>query len=129
MGGVISNILATFISIPFLGYILLFVFFKTLTKNHRKSVQRAFDYSTLLFIIAVHFLIITIFGKSLLWFIILCMSFIGIVFAIIHWKTKGEVIFSLLFKGFWRFNFLLFFTAYFSLLIYGMIKRAVLFAG
>lgn len=129
MGGIISSILATFISIPILGYILFFIFFKTLTKNHRKSVQRAFDYSTLLFIFAVHFLIITIFGKSLLWLIVLLMSLIGIGFAILHWKTKGEVIFSLLFRGFWRFNFLLFFTAYFSLLIYGMIQRALWFAG
>ncbi|PLR80981.1 MULTISPECIES: DUF3397 domain-containing protein [Bacillus] len=123
MESVFSFLIATFVTAPLLGYILIFVIAKQLTKNHRSSVQLAIDISTILLIISVHFLIVTIWDKSFLWIILLGMISIAIGFVLLHWKIKHEINLASLFKGFWRFNFLLFFSAYILLIIFGLIQR------
>lgn len=119
----LSSIIATFVTIPILGYIIVFVISKVLTKQHRKSVWLALDVTTLLLIISVHFLIIAIWEKNLLWLLLLMMILIAIIFVMIHWKMKKEIQFKKVFKGIWRFNFLLFSLIYIILLIYGLITR------
>lgn len=123
----LSSIISVFFTVPLLGFIIVFLLSKLITKNSRRSVHKALDYSTILFIISVHFLIVTILGKSLFWLIILIMILFAMVFVVIHWKAKGEIIFNKVFKGFWRFNFLFFFLAYITLTVFGLIHRAVMF--
>jgi hypothetical protein len=120
---VVSSFIATFITVPILVYILIFVISKLLTKNHRRAVQFALDYSTVFFILSVHFLVLAIWGKSFLWAIFIFIITCAIIFVIINWKLKGEIVFSRCFKGFWRFSFLVFFIAYLVLTIYGLIQR------
>lgn len=105
------------------------VFFgvKLVTNNTRKSVHMALDSTTILFVISVHFLIVTIWGKSFFWLIILIMILIAMVFVFVHWKVKEEIILRKVMKGFWRFNFILFLIAYLSLTLYGLINRALIF--
>lgn len=117
-----SYIAATFITIPILAYVFIFIIVKQITKHHRRSVHLALDGSTLFFIISVHYLIVTIWGKSFMWLILLLMIAIGIVVVFIHWKVKQEIDFRKVFRGFWRMNFLLFFTAYTVLILIGMIQ-------
>lgn len=123
----ISSIITIFLTVPLLGFITIFIINKLITKNARKSFHKALDYSTILFIMAVHFLVITIWGKSLFWLILLVLIIIAMVFVLIHWKIKGEIILPKVFKGFWRFNFLIFFIAYVSLTLFGILHRAVTF--
>lgn len=127
MTTLLSSIISIFITFPFLGLIIVFFVTKFMSKNTRKSVHRALDYSTILFVISVHFLIVTIWGKSLIWLIILVMILIAMVFVFAHWKVKEEIILKKVVKGFWRFNFLLFLLAYLSLTLYGLIHRAIIF--
>ncbi|WP_077211425.1 DUF3397 domain-containing protein [Bacillus dakarensis] len=122
MSAFLSFIAATFVTIPLLGYLIIFIVSKQVTKQHRRSVHLALDVSTVLFIISVHFLIVTIWEKSFLWLILLMMSSIGIVVVLAHWKLKQEVDFQKVFRGFWRVNFLLFFSAYMVLIIIGIIQ-------
>jgi hypothetical protein len=123
----LSAIISIFITFPFVGLIIVFFVMKLVTKNNRKSVHRALDYTTIFFIISVHFLIVTIWDKSLIWLIILVMILIAMVFVFAHWKVKEEIILKKVVKGFWRFNFLLFLLAYLSLTLYGLIHRAIIF--
>lgn len=121
-----SSIVATFVTIPLLGYIIVFMISKLVTKQHRRSVQMAIDVTTLLLVISVHYFIIAIWDRSFLWFILLIMILIAIVFVITHWKLKHEIQLKKVFKGFWRFNFLLFSFVYIILLVYGLILRVSL---
>ena len=123
MSGIFSSIIASFVTIPLLGYIIVFVISKWLTKKHHKSVRVALDLTTFFLVIAVHYLIQVIWGMSLLWVIFIVMILVAILFVITHWKTKQEIDFVKVLKGFWRFNFLLFSCAYLLLLIYGLISR------
>jgi hypothetical protein len=123
---VISSIIATFVTIPLLGYIIVFVISKLLTKNHRKSVKIAIDITTLLFVISDYYFIKAIWGISLFWLILLTMMLIAIVIVFAHWKINHEIHFIKVFKGFWRFNFLFFGFIYILLLIYGLILRVIM---
>ena len=123
MSGIFSSIIASFVTIPLLGYIIVFVISKWLTKKHHKSVRVALDLTTFFLVIAVHYLIKVIWGISLFWVICIVMILVAIMFVVIHWKIKQEIDFAKVFKGFWRFNFLLFSLAYLLLLIYGLISR------
>jgi hypothetical protein len=123
MLSILSPFIATFITAPILVYILVFITTKLLTKNHRKSVRRALDYSTIFFILSVHFIALTIWERSFLSVIFIFMLICAIIFVIINWKLKGEIVLSRFFKGYWRFCFLLFFLAYILLTIYGLTQR------
>ncbi|MBY0120803.1 DUF3397 domain-containing protein [Bacillus sp. S/N-304-OC-R1] len=124
-----SSIIAAFVTIPLLGYLLVFILCKQITKKHKKSVRIALDVSTLLFIISVHYLILAIWEQSFLWVIFLLLLVLAIIFVLLHWKVKHEINIPLVFKGFWRFNFLLFFTAYIVLTVIGLIQSISLFVA
>jgi hypothetical protein len=123
----ISSLITIFLTVPLLGFFIIYVLNKLITKNARKSFHKALDYSTILFIVAVHFLLITIWGKSFFGLILLILLVIAMIFVVIHWKLKGEIIFAKVFKGFWRFNFLIFFLAYISLTVFGILRSALTF--
>jgi hypothetical protein len=123
----ISSIITIFLTVPLLGFFIIYVLTKLITKNTRKSFHKALDYSTILFIVAVHFLLITIWGRSFFGLILLLLLVIAMIFVVIHWKIKGEIIFTKVFKGFWRFNFLIFFLAYISLTVFGILRSALTF--
>ncbi|MDM5226327.1 DUF3397 domain-containing protein [Cytobacillus sp. NJ13] len=123
MNTVFSSLIATLVTIPLLGYLAVFIISKQITKKHKRSVHIALDVSTLLFILAVHYLIIVIWDKSYLWMIVLSLLITAVTFIIMHWRIKQEINLRILFKGFWRFNFLLYFTAYIVLMLIGLVQR------
>lgn len=127
MNSFISSIITIFLTVPLFGFFIIYILNKLITKNTRKSFHKALDHSTILFILAVHFLLMTIWGRSFFGLILLILIVIAMVFVIIHWKIKGEIIFTKVFKGFWRFNFLVFFLAYISLSVFGILRSALTF--
>ncbi|MGA9225228.1 MAG: DUF3397 domain-containing protein [Mesobacillus sp.] len=126
MPGIFSAVVATLITVPMVGYLAVFIISKQITGKHRRSVNLAIDFSTLLLVLSVHFLIITIWGKSFLWLILLVLFGLAAIFVLIHWKYKEEIVMPKVFKGFWRFNFLLFFSAYVILVLFGLFQRLTL---
>ncbi|WP_066318140.1 DUF3397 domain-containing protein [Bacillus sp. FJAT-29814] len=127
MSTIVSNILAFLFIMPFAGFLAVFIIGKLVTKNTRRSVHYALDYSTVFFIFSVHFLLKTIWGNSLFWLIILILILTAMVFVIVHWKVKQDINLKKVMKGFWRFNFLLFSLVYIGLTIYGLIHGALTF--
>ncbi|WP_251549055.1 DUF3397 domain-containing protein [Neobacillus muris] len=128
MGGFFSTLLSILFAMPFLGFFLVLVIFQLATNNTRKSIHKALDYSTIFFIVAVYFLLETIWERSFAWLIFLVMIATAMVLVIMNWKFKQEIDFKRVMKGFWRFNFILFFIAYITLTLYGLIYRALVFA-
>jgi hypothetical protein len=120
MGSFFASVFATFVTVPIIGYFVVFVIAKQMTKKHRKSVHIALDTTTILFILSVHYLIVTIWEFSLLWLILILMIAMAILSLLIQYKLNEEVDFKKVFRGFWRFNFLLFFSAYIILVCVGI---------
>jgi hypothetical protein len=125
--GILSTILTLLFFIPILGFIVIFIIYKLFSKNTRHSVHKALDLTTIFFIISVHFLLKTIWGHSFFVLIILVMIVTAMAFVVVHWKVKGEIDFTKVMKGFWRFTFLFFFILYVGLTLYGLMERALFF--
>ncbi|MEI5906069.1 DUF3397 domain-containing protein [Bacillus spongiae] len=123
MANVLSSIGAVFVTIPLVGYFIVFIIVKQLSKQHRLAVSFAIDITTLLLLFAVHFIILTIWEQSFFWLIFLFMLIMGVGFILLYWKVKGEIIYSKIIKGFWRMNFLVLSFAYVTLLLFGLIYR------
>lgn len=123
MSNIIAVLFATFVTAPVFGMLLFYVFARYITKNNKRSFHVAVDTSTLFFILAVHFLVIIIWDQSYLWIILIVLVSIAMIMVVTHYRIKQEIQFKKVFKGFWRFNFLLFFLAYFCLALFGIIQR------
>lgn len=117
-----SQLISFLVVFPIITLFIVFVISKLITKKHRFSIHLALDISTFFFILSVHFLIQSIWNTSLFIYIIIFILLIGMIFVIIHWKLKEEMEYKKIFKGIWRITFLLFFTLYVVLLIYGLVR-------
>lgn len=122
MSALLSNIAAAFITLPLLGYIIIFIITKQALKHHRRAVHTAIDGSAPLFVISVYYLILVIWEESLLWLILVILILMGAAVTIAHWKVRGEIVFPRIFRAFWRLTFLVFFFAYSLLLIVGLLE-------
>jgi hypothetical protein len=125
MGVFLSWIAGILIIVPFIAYIIVFFAVKLITNKHRKAVSYAIDITTLFLILSVNNIAFVIWSHSFLWMIILLMLLFAILFVFIYWHFQNEIVYLKIFKGYWRFNFLLFFVAYIFLIIYG-ITRSVM---
>ncbi|WP_050614680.1 DUF3397 domain-containing protein [Bacillus testis] len=125
MGTVFAWIIATLVTVPAIGYLLVFISTKQITKNHRTAVDLAMNSSAFLFILSVYFLVKTIWDISLFWIILLAFILISICIIFLHLKVRKEIIFSKVFKGIWRTNALVFMCAYVVLVIFGVCKNVV----
>ena len=123
MVSLFSWLIATVVTIPLIGVFLIYYLSMKITKNKRKSVHYTIDYSTFIFIFSVNYLMYVIWQKSFFWLIFLILILIAMLFVFIHWKVKQRIELRKIWKGFWRFNFLLFFISYFGLMVYGLIDR------
>ncbi|MFC0473069.1 DUF3397 domain-containing protein [Halalkalibacter kiskunsagensis] len=123
MTEVVAWVIATIVTIPLLGWYFIYIVSVKISKNKSKSIQRASDWTTVLFMIAVYFIIIELWAKSLLWVILAVFFFVALIFTFIHWRFSGDIHVGKLFKGIWRFNFLLFFTIYIFLCGFGLLLR------
>jgi hypothetical protein len=123
MGELFAHLIAAFVTMPLLSFFLVYYSARKLLKRKRKSFYAAVNVSTLFFIIAVHFLATVLSGKSYLWHIVFFLLIMHMLIAVGYWRKKEDFHFSAVFRLFWRANFLLFSSLYFSLLVYGMIVR------
>ncbi|NUK29016.1 DUF3397 domain-containing protein [Parageobacillus sp. VR-IP] len=123
MDELLAWLLATFVTMPLLAFFLVYFFARKLWKRKRKSFYAAVNVSTLFFIVAVHFLLMILSGKSYLWYIVLFLLLMHMLIAIGYWRKKEDFHFAVIFRLFWRASFLLFFMLYAGLLVYGMVIR------
>lgn len=126
MLNIFAGLFATLITIPFIGFILVYLFSIMVIKSKKKSFFVSVDITTFFLIISVHYLLLIIIGKSLFWLILLVLLISIGLFTIVNWKMTQVLDTAKIFKGFWRFTFLLFFVVYFVLFITGMVQRIIL---
>jgi hypothetical protein len=119
----LASIMATFVTLPMIAFIIFYVFARVLTKNGKKAFLLTVDLSTFFFILSVYYLTLVIWEKSFISYIFVILIIIVMIFLLLHWKYKQEVDIRKVMKGFWRFNFLLFSFCYICLVIFGLFKR------
>ncbi len=125
MENILAWVVATIVTVPLLAWYLIYIITVKMTKKKKFSFRLAVDLSTIFFILSVHFILIELVGQSFLWVILLLIIGAACAFTVLHWKTKEDVQIHKVIKGAWRFNFLLFSTGYFILLLIGLVHRIV----
>jgi Protein of unknown function (DUF3397) len=123
MGSVLAGIMATFVTIPVLSFLISYMISRKVTKNKRKSFHISTDIMTLFLILSVNYLALAIWGESFLWLIALLLLVIAIITVFLQWKIQQDVQLKKVVKGFWRISFLLFFVGHIGLTIYGLVFR------
>mgnify|MGYP005753469803 CR=1 FL=1 len=125
MSTIFASLFATLVTLPLITLFLIYFISRRFTRSNKKSFHYAMDFSTIFFILSVHYLILTIWGKSIFLILTSILLAIGALIVIVQYKVREELEFTRIAKGFWRLNFLLFFIAYFCLSIYGIVKRTL----
>lgn len=123
MTNIIAWLVATIVTLPLLGWYVIYITTVKMTKNKRTSIRFASDWSTILFMAAVYFIIFEIWGFSFHWVILAVFFLIALLFTLMHWRVSGDIHIRKLFKGIWRFNFILFLVTYLILSSYGLVTR------
>jgi ABC-type iron transport system FetAB permease component len=118
-----AGIAATFVTVPVLGFILVYLISRFIMKNNRKSFFLSVDITTVFFLIAVHYLLLVIVGKSMLWLIFLILVFSILLTGFVTWRKSHEIDMVKVLKKSWRFVFLASTFAYFLLLLIGLVQR------
>lgn len=125
MTDILAWVVASVTTAPIFLFIMTFYITNKMTDNKKKSLQFASDLSTIFFILSVHFLIMTIWEKNVIWIILTALVLVAMVFLYLQWKMNDEVKISKVLKGFWRFSFLVFGLSHFGLMIFGLIYRMI----
>lgn len=120
---IITWFIATVVTFPLFGWYLLYIVKVKRTKNKRKSVRFASDWSTILFMASVYFIIYELWQQSLLLVVIAIFLLISMIFTWLHWYLSGDIHTGKLVKGIWRFNFIIFFCLHLFLVGYGLVSR------
>jgi len=123
MESIMSSLTAIIIIFPFVLFILVFYIGKQITNKKRSARNIAINVTTIALIFSVHFIIISIWAKSLIWAIILFMILSAIIFTFLYWKFANEIVYRKIFSRYWRLNFLFFSFVYLILLLYGLGSR------
>lgn len=129
MSEVFVFITATLVTIPLIGLYLVYLIAVKTTHNKLYAIKLAVDCTMLLFVMAVYFIIVEIWGLSLVWLFVLFFLFTGAVFTFLHWRMHEDIHLKKVIKGVWRFQFFVFFCLYFILLFYGLISKMISLAS
>ncbi|RFB19161.1 DUF3397 domain-containing protein [Bacillus sp. HNG] len=118
-----AGIAATFVTIPLLGFVLVYLISRFIIKSTRKSFFLSVDVTTVFFLIAVHYLLLVIVGKSMLWLILLILLMSILIIGYMTWRKNHEIETVKVLRKSWRFVFLASTVAYFLLLLIGLVQR------
>ncbi|MBM0065266.1 DUF3397 domain-containing protein [Alkalicoccobacillus gibsonii] len=114
--------IATVVTIPALGWYLIYISTVKLTRQKRKAIKWASDFSAVLFMAAVYFIMEQLWEPTSVWLVLALFFSVAITFTIIYWNVMEDFYATKLLKGIWRLNFLIFVSIYILLSGYGLIR-------
>ncbi|MBP3041443.1 DUF3397 domain-containing protein [Bacillaceae bacterium Marseille-Q3522] len=118
-----NTIISIIVIFPFLGSIFVYLLSKLLTKKQSFSIKFTLDVTAFLLIVSVHFLIKTIWDKSLfIYLVISIVCLFGLLF-FINLRVKKNTPFIRILRRGWRIVLLVYFTVYIFLLIFGLVDK------
>lgn len=117
--------IATLVTLPLLSWYFFYWIYMKRKKERKRAIRFASDWSTVLFIASVHFILSEIFGRSLLLFLLALIVIIAISFTWLHWYISEDIHIRKLVKGIWRFNFIVFFVLHVALFFIGLVMNIV----
>ncbi|MDF2606667.1 MAG: hypothetical protein K0S34_862 [Bacillales bacterium] len=115
----LGSILITY---PIVTFLLIKIIFKKITKKSKLSTQIAIDTSAVFFIISVYYLILEVFNKDILFYLLLFILIIALIVVLLQWKIREEIKLVNVIKSVLRMNFIIFLITHIILLGYGLFE-------
>lgn len=125
MENVLANLFAAVVTVPVLGWIVVYWITLSWTGYKKRAFRLAADVTTILLMFSVYYIAREIWHVSFLWLILIVIFGSAILFSVLQWKTSEDLYLKKIIKGTWRFNFLLFAMAYIVLSFYGIVNTLV----
>jgi len=125
MGGFLNWIISILITLPIISLFLLYIIIRIFSDNKRKSLVLTIDFSTIFFIISVHFHFITIFKQSFLLFILLVIGCLLLFVYFVEYRKSKSLSIKKITRKTWRLTFLLFVTSYIVLTVIGFTSGVI----
>ncbi|WP_026570462.1 MULTISPECIES: DUF3397 family protein [Sediminibacillus] len=108
------------VTLPVVISWLLYTIVRKLSNNRLKALHVSVNYTTLLYILSVGVIFYHLYGTTFYGYIFIFLVVLLGFFIVMQYKAKGEVLFLIAWRRFWRLSFLLFTLLYFLLVIYGI---------
>lgn len=125
MGDWIVFPLAAILTMPIPFLIIFYLLSRKWNRYKRKAVHQTANFSAPVFILSVHVLLMVLFNRSFLSYIVISLLILLGLSMVMQYKLHAELQLRRAFKGFWRVSFILFTFLYISLALYGLIARIV----
>ncbi|TYR82627.1 DUF3397 domain-containing protein [Priestia megaterium] len=123
MGNIVAGIFATFVTLPIVGFFILYIVLGRVTKNKRKAVHVSTYVTTVFLIISAYYFTNEMFNQSFLWLIVLILIIVAMIVMTVHWKVKKDLEMKRIAKGFFRMNFILFLIGHVVLVVSQLIRQ------
>ncbi|GGA83838.1 DUF3397 domain-containing protein [Ornithinibacillus halotolerans] len=120
---IILYVIAFMVSFPILITIGLYYAFKFIYQNKIKAFHQSVNWTTLLYILAVHTVLADLFNHSFILYIVVLLLLILTIVVIVQWKKYIDVDLYKAIKFLWRISFLIFFLLYIALVFYGIVSE------
>ncbi|QKS71533.1 DUF3397 domain-containing protein [Paenalkalicoccus suaedae] len=121
MGDIAISLIGLIITVPLISMLLVYVVLRKVTKRKHKSLKLAVDSHVPIFAVSIYFLVRQLFHFSAVGVLLIALLTSALVFMIIHWRLTEEIDMRRILRGAWRFQFLLYLSAYIGLIVTGLI--------
>lgn len=108
----VQMMISVFIFFPILLFFLILFISHTWRRDLRKSIRLAADMSTIFFILAIHFLLLSNWEQNWFFPLAIVMLVLFTILLFLHKIVRGTLNYARVFKFFWRSCFLIFSFVY-----------------
>lgn len=115
--------IAFLVTLPLPFLVIFYLCARKWSKHKLKALHRTANYTAPIFILSVHVLLVVLFDRSFLPFIIVFLLILLGMSMVAQYKMNEEVRLFRALKGFWRVSFLLFILFYMGLSTFGLVTR------
>lgn len=126
MVDVVFYLIAIILTAPLGVAIIIYHFLNKAYKQPIIAIHRTVKWTTILFVLSVHFLILEIFTKNIFGYLIVFLLSILTIIIIRQWRTKGEINFRKAYLLLQKISFLIFSLTYVLLILLGIASRYIM---
>ncbi|GEL09132.1 DUF3397 domain-containing protein [Salisediminibacterium halotolerans] len=119
MINVAAGFVATIVTAPVIAFFIVYYAVKKTGKAHKTAFKRAVDFTVLLFMLSVYFIVLETWGLPIGWWILLGLLITAVMFTIYHWRHYDDIDLFRLVRGVWRMQFIIYFSLYWILVLAG----------
>lgn len=118
--------LGLFIAFPFLLWLFLFFLLRCFIKDTKRAFHWSVDITTVFAVLSVEAVMSVIWHRHFSWWLLFAFCMIAGLYTYTEWKRRENVAPRKLLKGVWRITFIIFMTADFIFITYGLVRSVLL---